>query len=119
MRVLVVDDEPDVTGTLCGLVERLGHEAVGVTSGPDALDRFGRDRYDVVVVDMLMPEMNGLEVIRHIRGIDERTRIVALTGTGLDLGDILATVDIRLVRKPIGTLAAAADLIGAPIGDSP
>ena len=116
MRVLVVDDEPEVIDTLCVLVQRLGHEAVGVTSGPDALDRFGRDRYDLVVVDVLMPEMNGLEVIRHLRGIDDNARIVALTGTGLDLGDVLATVGIRFVRKPIGTLAAVADLIGARIG---
>ena len=116
MRVLVVDDEPEVTDTLCVLVERLGHEAVGVTSGADALVRFGRDRYDLVVVDVLMPDMNGLEVIRHLRGIDETARIVALTGTGLDLGDVLGTVGVRFVRKPIGTLTAAADLIGARIG---
>jgi CheY-like chemotaxis protein len=70
MRILIVDDELPVVETLCGLIEDLGHEAVGITDGQSALDRFRRARYDLVVVDLVMPQMNGLEVLRHLRAIN-------------------------------------------------
>jgi CheY-like chemotaxis protein len=111
MRILVVDDEQAVVDGICDLIEPLGHKAVGVTSGYDALDRFGRDRYDLAIVDVVMPGMNGLEVIRRLRMIDPSARIVALTGTGLDFTDVLPAVGIRFVRKPIGTPASIVDLI--------
>jgi CheY-like chemotaxis protein len=113
MRVLIVDDDPAVVDSLCGLVDLLGHEATGVTTGREALERFRRGRYDVVVVDLLMPPMNGLEVIRRLRTISRDVRIVALTGTDLDVADVLAADGVRLVRKPILTAADAAELIAS------
>ena len=113
MRILVVDDEQAVVDGICTLIELLGHKAVGVTSGYEAIDRFGRDRYDLAIVDVVMPAMNGLEVMRRLRIIDPEARIVALTGTGLDFTEVLPAVGIRFVRKPIGTPDSVADLIGA------
>jgi CheY-like chemotaxis protein len=113
MRILVVDDDLSVVDTLGVLLRQLGHESVGVTNGYDALDRFRRGRYDLVVVDLIMPEMNGLELIRHLRVIDHNARIVVLTGTTLDLADALGGAGIRLVRKPIGTPDDVAGLITA------
>ena len=112
MRILVVDDEQGVVDAICTLIEQLGHKAVGVTSGHEALERCGRDRYDLTIVDVVMPQMNGLEVMRRLRMIDPSARIVALTGTGLDFTDVLPAVGIRFVRKPIGTPDSVADLIG-------
>jgi CheY-like chemotaxis protein len=111
LRILVVDDEQAVVDGLCALIEDLGHKAVGVTSGYEALDRFGRDRFDLSIVDVVMPEMNGLEVMRRLRIIDPSARIVALTGTGLDFTDVLPALGIRFVRKPIGTRDDIVDLI--------
>jgi CheY-like chemotaxis protein len=113
MRILIVDDDPDVGATLADLIEPLGHEVVRVTDGYAALDRFRRDPYDLVIVDVVMPGMNGLEVIRRVRAIDRTARIVALTGTGLDFSDALPVAGIRFVSKPIGTPASIADLLGA------
>lgn len=113
MRILIVDDDPDVGDTLARLIEPLGHEVVRVTDGHAALDRLRRDRYDLVIVDVVMPEMNGLEVMRKIRAIDPTVRLVALTGTGLDFSDVLPEVDIRFMHKPIGTPASIADLLAA------
>jgi CheY-like chemotaxis protein len=114
LRILIVDDDPAVVDTLADLIKPLGHAVVGVTDGYAALDRFRRDRYDLVIVDVVMPEMNGVEVIRKVRAIDQTVRIVALTGTGLDFTDILPPVGIRFVHKPIGTPASIVDLITAP-----
>lgn len=111
MRILVVDDEHTIVDDMCVLIEQLGHRAVGVTSGVDALDRFDRDRYDLAIVDVVMPGISGLEVMRRMRMVDPNARIVAMTGTGLDFSDVLPAVGIRLVRKPIGTPDSIVDLI--------
>src|SRR5687767_13576820 len=103
MRILVVDDDPPVVDTLCWLIEALGHEAVGVTDGISALERFRRGRYDLVVVDLVMPRLNGLELIRRLRAINRDTRLVALTGGLPELGEVLQADGIPLVLKPIIT----------------
>ena len=113
MRILVVDDDPSVVETLCGLLTDLGHEAIGVTSGPIALDRFRRASYDLVIVDLVMPQMNGLEVLRRLRTISHDTRLIAITGKLLDVGDVLAAAGIPLVSKPIITTTDAGALIEA------
>ena len=114
MRVLIVDDQPDVTESICLFLNGLGHEAVGALSGVEAMDRFLPGRYDVVVIDVVMPGMNGLELIRRIRAVDPATRIVAMTGTRLDFSDVLGEVGIRFVHKPILSREDAADLVRSP-----
>jgi CheY-like chemotaxis protein len=113
MRILIVDDEPSVVETLCVLLNSLGHDAVGVTSGQLALDRFRRASYDLVIVDLVMPQMNGLEVLRRLRTISHDTRLVAITGRLPDVGDVLATAGIPLVAKPIVTSSDAGALVEA------
>ena len=75
----------------------------------EALERARPARFDVVVVDVVMPRMSGLELIRRLRAREPDVHIVALTGTGLDFSAALG--DIRLVNKPIATLEHAAELI--------
>ena len=112
MRILIVDDDLSVVDTLCRLIRGLGHEALGVTSGVAALDRFRRASYDLVVVDLVMLPMTGLELLRQLRNINRDTRLVALTGKLPELGKTLATGGIPIVRKPIVTTADARALIG-------
>ena len=111
MRILIVDDQPDVTEGICALLRTLGHDAVGALSGFEAIDRFGSGGFDLVVIDVVMPAMNGLELIRHVRSNAPGTRIVAMTGTGLDFAEALAEFGIRFVHKPITTLEQTADLV--------
>ena len=113
MRVLIVDDDLPVVETICRLIQNLGHEALGVTNGLTALERFRLAPYDVVVVDLVMPHMNGLEVLRRLRAIDRDTRLVALTGVFPELVDMLAVKGIPLVPKPIVTARDARALIEA------
>jgi len=112
MRILVVDDEPVVVQTLCSLIEDIGHDALGVTDGPTALDHFRRARYDVVV-DLVMPQMNGLEVLRRLHATNREARLVAMTGGLSDVDDVLHKAGIPLVRKPIITAADVRALIEA------
>jgi CheY-like chemotaxis protein len=113
MRILVVDDDRAVMETLCALLTGLGHEVVGVTNGLTALERFRRASYDLVIVDLVMPQMNGLEVLRRLRTISHETRLVAITGKLLEVSDVLASAGIPLVSKPILTSADAGALVEA------
>lgn len=66
-RILVVDDHATDRLKLAMAVRRLGHEAQPVSSGREALDALDKEAYDLVFLDLLMPEMDGLEVLAALR----------------------------------------------------
>ena len=66
-RVLVVDDEPTVREVVAGYLRRDGHEVSEAGDGPTALELLERDRPDLVVLDMMLPGVNGLDILRRIR----------------------------------------------------
>ena len=70
-RILVVDDDEMVLVALQQLLGFKGYETRAVPSGPEALDALQEEAFDVVVLDIIMPGMDGYEVCRKIRG-DER-----------------------------------------------
>jgi len=67
LRILVVDDIAESRHYLCGLVEALGHEAIAVDEGRAAVDLVLRQPPDLMLVDLLMPDLSGFEVIAQIR----------------------------------------------------
>jgi PAS domain S-box-containing protein len=83
-RVLVVDDNVDAATTLATLLRRLGHDVQVVHSGADALRVFEGYRPQIILLDVGMPGMNGLEVARRVRerGKKPDPLIVAVTGWG-------------------------------------
>jgi len=69
-RVLVVDDNSFNREVIVRRLERLGHEVVEAIHGLDALNKLTSDRFDLVLLDILMPEMNGLEVLSRLKADD-------------------------------------------------
>jgi DNA-binding response OmpR family regulator len=65
--ILVVDDDPDVRETIAGILDRAGYNAKVVSDGQEALDQISRETPSVVILDIIMPEMDGIEVCRQIR----------------------------------------------------
>ncbi len=78
--ILVVDDEAPVRHFLKLLLERLGYSVDTATGGPDALRKCANRTYDVVLTDLIMPRMDGLEVIRRVKEVSPETEVVMITG---------------------------------------
>jgi CheY-like chemotaxis protein len=81
-RVLVVDDNIDAGTTLTEVLRFDGHIAEVVHTARSALERFPRFLPDVVLLDIGLPDMNGYEVAKELRALDDSVRLVALTGYG-------------------------------------
>ena len=114
-RVLVVDDNPDVTDSMCELLRMLGHEVVPAADGPSALAAFGEHAPDLVLLDLGLPGMSGLEVARQLRASPRGAEITLVAVTGWGQPEDLARsheagFDHHLV-KPAG-LVALREIVG-------
>ena len=83
MRVLVVDDDESVRRSLLHALGRDGYQVAQAADGLAALDQLAGGRHDAVVLDILMPAPNGLEVCRRLRERGDRTPILMLTARDL------------------------------------
>ena len=81
-RVLVVDDEPKLGGVVAQMLELDGHAVVRAGGGREALARLGEERFDVVVTDLRMPEVDGLAVLRAARALSPAPEVVLMTAYG-------------------------------------
>jgi two-component system, OmpR family, response regulator ChvI len=107
-RILLVDDESDVTTVLTFALEDYGFEVESYNNPLVALSNFKPNYYDLAILDIKMPEMNGFELLREIRKEDENLRICFLTAlTELrdhmsDINELSpAFVKDGIIRKPI------------------
>src|SRR5919108_2287709 len=66
-RILLVDDEQSIQTLLSYPLRRDGYEVVQATDGREALDRFDEQAFDLVVLDLMLPKLDGLEVCRRLR----------------------------------------------------
>jgi len=82
LRVLLVDDEEELVSTVAERLELRGIEAEALTTGTAALERLAEQNFDVVVVDVKMPGMDGLELLRRIKTMQPGTQVILLTGRG-------------------------------------
>lgn len=82
LRVLLVDDEEELVETLAERLEIRGIDAEAVTSGEDALRLLLDYTFDVVLLDVKMPGISGLEVLKLIRRQRPATQVILITGHG-------------------------------------
>jgi len=82
LRVLIVDDEEELVSALVERLNLRGFQARGVTTGMEALEYLEEGECDVVLLDVKMPGLGGLEVIRRIKDMRPRLQVVLLTGHG-------------------------------------
>jgi DNA-binding NtrC family response regulator len=82
MRVLLVDDETEFVSALAERLNLRGFDAQTATSGEEALGKISQGPPDVVLLDMLMPGMGGLEVLKRIKKGYPQVQVILLTGRG-------------------------------------
>ncbi len=89
MRVAVVDDEPDLRETLSFALEKEGYRCTSYKNGRHAWDIFQSNLPDLIVLDVSMPEMDGLELCRKIRTVSETVPILFLSSRDDEIDRIL------------------------------
>jgi DNA-binding response OmpR family regulator len=80
--ILVVDDEPILVSTWCDALSEEGFIVQGCTDGFKALTAFERGRHNAIVTDLIMPEVEGIEIIRRVRAINPEVKVLAVSGGG-------------------------------------
>lgn len=80
LRVLVVDDERDFLEMTVKRMQKKGIECEGVLSGNEAVEKINNENYDVVLLDVKMPGMDGVETLREIKRIKPLIEVIMLTG---------------------------------------
>jgi two-component system response regulator AtoC len=78
-RVLVVDDEPDAVELLREFLTAKGYEVIAASDGEEALRKLKEDRPHLILLDVRMPKMNGLEVLKRVREIDSGVGVIMVT----------------------------------------
>jgi two-component system OmpR family response regulator len=91
-KILIVDDESGIRGLFATLLRQKGHEVFLADNGSQGIDLFVRERPHVTVLDLNMPGMDGLTVLRELRTLDPVKPIIILTGGGNDEMECAARV---------------------------
>jgi CheY-like chemotaxis protein len=112
-RILVIDDDELLRQTVTTMLRSGGHEVVQAADGEDGLRRFGTNSIDLVLCDVFMPQMEGLETVRELRRLSPALPIISMTGsipsaeTGRLDPDFLRMSNefgaTRTLAKPFGT----------------
>ncbi len=87
-RILLVDDEQAVQTLLTYPLRKEGYEVVGAVDGQEALDRFAEQRFDLVVLDIMLPKLDGIEVCRRLR-TRSQVPIIMLTAKGDEIDKVV------------------------------
>lgn len=104
-EILLVDDEALVRESIAAMLRRLGHSVTSAGDGFDALQKVGQGPFDIVLMDILMPKMEGIETISRIKKSDPNIKILAMSGGGSFGGHNYLDVALKLgaaaiIRKP-------------------
>jgi len=79
-KVLLVDDEPEFTRILSQRMESRGLDVDTASSGTEALEKAGATPYDAIILDLLMPGMDGIETLKHLLHDNPDLQVILLTG---------------------------------------
>lgn len=78
-KILVVEDDPDLNRTVCTFLNQSGYEATGCLNAGDAYDAMYANIFDLIVSDIMMPDIDGFEFVRTVRSLNENIPILFMT----------------------------------------
>jgi CheY-like chemotaxis protein len=104
--ILIIDDDTAVSRTLSLILSRAGYEVSTAASGRKGLELLTTGAFDLVLTDIIMPELDGIEAIRKIRTDHSGLRVIAMSGGGqIDKADFLHMAEAlgadRVIEKPV------------------
>lgn len=104
-KILVVDDEPDITSSIKNGLQRKGFEVDAYNDPTDALSNFKPDIYDLLLIDIRMPKMNGFELYREVKKKSSDVRICFFTAFEVyydEFRKMFPNLEVKcFIRKPI------------------
>jgi DNA-binding response OmpR family regulator len=117
-RILVIDDEESIRELLCTVLSRKGHEVLLADGGQRGVDLFQKKHPELTILDLHMPDITGIDVLKSIRAQDEQAHVIILTGYGTEdavaMARALGVTDILNKEFSLHELGAA---IKRAIGD--
>lgn len=96
-RILIIDDEDELRSMLRRMLEQAGHEVTEAVNGAEGIKLYERDRPDLIITDIIMPEKEGVETIIALRQADPNLPIIAISGGGR-----LEATDFLTMAKKLG-----------------
>jgi CheY-like chemotaxis protein len=118
-RILLVEDDPRVRAATVDALEDLDYQPIACESGADAIKLFDAQPFDLVISDVIMPEMTGPELIRILKGKKPEIAVLFVTGY-VGEGESEDLIGYELLRKPftVGALASAvAAALARPVSE--
>ena len=86
-KILIVDDNPNMSSLLVEMLEVFQYDALRASDGQDALQKLEEDKYAMVITDMRMPKMTGLELLKAIKEKQPQMPVVIISGYSVDEED--------------------------------
>lgn len=103
-RIIVIDDEPGMRRTTRRALQRAGHAVAVFANGAAAVAHLEQEPADLLITDIFMPEMEGLETIGKVRALNPKMPIIAMSGVSFEGGDYLRIAEkfgaVASLRKP-------------------
>lgn len=113
-NILVVDDQKEIRTLIERILVRENHSIYQAADGNEGLAVFETESIDLIITDLLMPEKEGMEMIKQIRKTHPAIKIIAISGGGIvDSATYLHVASILGANKTISKPFKAADLIAA------
>jgi PAS domain S-box-containing protein len=81
-KLLLIDDEPDILRVLSMSLKADGYDVVSAQNGPEGIAAFEKEKPDIVITDIKMPGMDGIEVLKKIKDLNTDTEVIIITGHG-------------------------------------
>ncbi|MBT8396239.1 MAG: response regulator [Gemmatimonadetes bacterium] len=101
-KILIVDDDEMDRVLLSEILHRSGHEPLFAPNGQTALKIWRRSKVDIVVTDIIMPELNGLELLETMKEEDPWVRVIAISGiTAKKLNEAARSGALAILTKPV------------------
>ena len=100
-RILLAEDDEDMRRFLVKALERAGHEVVDFDNGADAYGRLREEPFSLLLTDIVMPEMDGIELSQRACALYPGMRLMFITGfAAVTLHDAAMSVDAKILSKP-------------------